>query len=123
MFVSLFQFTAHLEEDYRRASIIAVFIDAVRNDEESSIEPTFANNIILLESELYPFLCQLYTALYDRSITNIPDVTRDAMAPYDRSVGSTAERYSRDYRVLKDTVDIFNSIANGYNFNRNGQNT
>ena len=114
LWLYIFQFTPHLEEDFRRVAVVAAFLEAVRNGEASSINPTFLDSLDLLESQLYPFLCQLYNAMFDRSVTDLPRVTRNIIMFTDRNMGSAAERYSRDYRILKDTVELFQAINNGF---------
>ena len=86
----------------------------MRGDEETSQASGFSNDFRILESKLYPFLCQLYNALKNRSVTNIPYVTRDVMTLTDRNTGSSAQRYNRDYMILKDTSRLFQSMASGY---------
>ena len=105
----------HLKDDYRRASIVAVFLEEARTGEAVSASHSFLTWYRALESKLYSFLCQIYNALEERSALNIAFVGRSVMTVSDRDVQTTTERFNRDYKILLDTARLFWAIARGYN--------
>ena len=111
-----FQLIERLAEDYRRASLVAVFIEHIRTDEEiSAVSPGLDFYFRKLEAKLFPFLCYIKMAFIRRvPHYHLPLISSQEIIRSLIQVDSGAERHMRDYKILRDLVLMFHSIKHDY---------
>lgn len=109
-----FQFIEKLREDYRRVSIASIFVEQMRvEEEESSFSPSFTAHFRLIESQIYPLLCQLKVAILGKG-EQLPFISSSAINHSLRNTETHAQRHMRDYRILKEFVRLFRAIQSDY---------
>jgi hypothetical protein len=106
---------------YRDLSVVAIFTEAIREDEDKYEYGSWSPEIIEKENRLYLLLCELHNAI----ITNgaaIEYESRDIMPQDMRSLSARSYRNMRDYVIMKDStrlyeslLDMFQTILNSFN--------
>ncbi|XP_022340324.2 uncharacterized protein LOC111134979 isoform X2 [Crassostrea virginica] len=96
---------------YRDLSVVAVFLEAIREDEvkyeHGSLLSVFHEN----EEQLYRLLCEVHNAILVSGVT-IGYESRDIMPNNMRNMSDRFWRNMRDFIIIKDSVTLFQSILN-----------
>ncbi|XP_048747683.2 uncharacterized protein LOC125659921 isoform X2 [Ostrea edulis] len=98
---------------YRDLSVVAVFLEAVREDEDQYEYGSWTPEIKDKENRLYGLLCELHNAI----ITNgavIEYESRDIMPQEWRGMSNRSYRNYRDYVIMKDSGLVYQSFFNMY---------
>jgi len=104
------------EQNIKDLSRIAVFLEQTLEDERSPVDNNeLSSNFSYVERQgIYGVLCPMY-AVMDASNADVTnDITRDVMMDLYREPNSAAQRYTRDYIVLRDFSKLLNKIHQQY---------
>ena len=94
-------------------SVVLVFIEQMRFDEEIYEERQYLADILNLESKLYDVLCHI-NGLVSSVGGNIEQVTREVMQMQLRTLSDRSDRYIRDYVTTKDITYAVNKLLVQY---------
>jgi len=102
----------HLES-YRALSIVTVFFEEMKYDEQIYESSLHLQNIVKVESKLYDVLCYMDEAISNLG-ANIDHVTREGMHMHLGTISDKMDRYERDYITVKDTTKIMDNLIVTY---------
>ena len=90
-------------------------VESVKQDEQDSLfSPNYNGDLEILELKMYSFFCHLFYAIESRTNGTILPV----VGPSLQTPENVAERFKRDYKILKDVVQLFRAISVDYELHR-----